>query len=81
MFSINTNKPDVLNNLISVKNAASYSGYSRQYVRRLLRTGQLSGLKIGQLWLIDKLGFDQYLEKGVQSKDRRFGPNSRSASI
>jgi excisionase family DNA binding protein len=76
MFSFNTNSPVVLNNLISVKNAASYSGYSRQYIRRLLRSGQLSGLKIGQLWFIDKQVFDSFIQKVTESGDQRFGPKN-----
>lgn len=67
--------PVVLNNLISVKEAAKFSGYSIQYMRRLLRTGKLVGLKVGQVWLIDKETFDAYLEKAAQATDRRFGPH------
>ena len=75
MVSFNPSiSPIVLNNLISVEDAATYSGYSLQYLRRLLRSGRLSGLKIGQLWLIDKLAFDNYLESVQVSQDRRFGP-------
>ena len=33
------------------------------------------GLKIGQVWLIDKTAFEAYLDKAVQATDRRFGPN------
>ena len=58
MFSFNANTLIVLNNLISVKNAAPFSGYGRQYIPLLLRSGKLSGLNIGQLWLIDKQAFD-----------------------
>ena len=43
----------VVNNCISVQAAAVYSGYSMQYLRQLLRNGQLVGLKVGQVWLID----------------------------
>ena len=64
----------VLNNLISVKVAANYSGYSLQYLRRLLRAGYLNGLKVGQLWLIDKKAFDAYIEKTTEASDSRFGP-------
>jgi DNA (cytosine-5)-methyltransferase 1 len=64
-----------LNNLISVKNAASHSGYSPQYLRRLLREKRLVGLKVGQLWLIDKKDFDDYLESTRTAHDRRFGPS------
>jgi len=66
--------PIVLNNHISVEAAALYSGYSLQYLRRLLRSGKLLGLKVGQLWLIDKPAFDAYLESAEVTQDRRFGP-------
>ncbi|MGD8752383.1 MAG: helix-turn-helix domain-containing protein [Anaerolineales bacterium] len=66
--------PVVLNNLISVKDAAECSGYSLQYIRRLLRYGTLEGFKIGQVWLIEKTAFEAYLEKAIQATDRRFGP-------
>ncbi len=66
--------PIVLNKYISVKAAAQYSGYSLQYLRRILCSGKLLGLKVGQLWLIDKNTFDAYLENAQVSHDRRFGP-------
>jgi excisionase family DNA binding protein len=66
--------PIVLNNLKSVKDAADFSGYSQQYIRRLLRSGKLAGLKIGQVWLIDKSAFEDYFMKAVQATDRRFCP-------
>jgi len=75
MVSFNASSPPVvLNNLIPVKAAAVFSGYSIQYLRRLLRSGRLPGLKIGQVWLIDKTAFDAYLESAKVSQDRRFGP-------
>jgi excisionase family DNA binding protein len=64
----------VVNNHISVRVAADFSGYSLQYLRRLLRNGRLAGLKIGQVWLIDKSAFEEYLSKADQATDRRFGP-------
>lgn len=72
------NSPIVLNNLISVKEAAECSGYSLQYVRRLLRTGKLTGLKIGQLWLIDNTAFEVYLKNDCKTSDQRFGPKNYS---
>jgi len=68
--------PVVLNNLLSVKDAVVYSGHSIQYVRRLLRSGKLAGLKLGQMWLIDKQALDIYLLQAQTSGDRRFGPKS-----
>jgi excisionase family DNA binding protein len=64
----------VVNNHISVHSAAEYSGYSLQYLHRLLRTGKLKGLKIGQFWLIDQSAFNTHFKKAIQATDQRFGP-------
>ncbi len=74
MVSINQTPNFVLTNHMSVKTAAEFSGYSLQYLRRLLRTDKLHGVKIGQLWLIDKFALDAYLESTALDRDRRFGP-------
>jgi len=75
MISFNQiDSPQVLNNHISVQGAASYSGYSTQYLRRLLRTSKLEGVKIGQLWLVDKGALDLYIEQAQIATDQRFGP-------
>ncbi len=74
MVSFNQTSTIVLNNLISVKSAVAFSGYSLQYLHRLLRTGKLGGLKIGQLWLIDYAALETYLGKVNEVSDRRFGP-------
>lgn len=66
--------PQVLNNHISVQVAASYSGYSLQYLRRLLRTSKIEGIKIGQLWLVDKDALDFYIQQALDATDQRFGP-------
>jgi len=66
--------PLVLNNHISVQAAALYSGYSLQYLRRMLRNGKLAGIKIGQLWLVDKGNLDVYLTDAQTATDQRFGP-------
>jgi excisionase family DNA binding protein len=66
--------PIVFNNCISVKIAAFYSGYNVQYLRRLLRNGRLTGMKLGQTWLIDNHTFEAYLESAHQINDKRFGP-------
>jgi len=66
--------PIVFNNCISVKTAAFLSGYNVQYLRRLLRDGKFSGMKLGQTWLIDKDMFEVYLESANLTQDKRFGP-------
>ncbi len=64
----------ILNNHVSIKAATVFSGYSPQYLRRMLRNGKLEGVKIGQLWLIDKFTLDSYIEGSINNKDGRYGP-------
>jgi len=66
--------PFVFNNCITVKDAALHSGYNMQYLRRLLRDGRLTGMKLGQTWLIDKGTFEVYLENANHTQDKRYGP-------
>jgi excisionase family DNA binding protein len=66
--------PLVLNNHISVQVAAKYSGYSLQHLRRLLCNGKFEGVKIGQIWMVDKGAFDRYLEQAQNAADHRFVP-------
>ena len=82
MFSYNPQyrSPEVvLDKHISVKAAAECSGYSIQYLRRLLRNGRLEGTKIGQIWLIEMVAFDRYLRHGQMQRDRRCGPRKPEA--
>jgi hypothetical protein len=74
---LNTFSPFVLDNHISVKAASLYSGYSFQYLRRLLRATQLKGTKLGQVWFIEKSSLDRYLMQAAQTIDNRFGPQSK----
>ncbi len=52
----------LINGHVTVQAAADVTGYNIQYVRRILRSGVLEGVKIGQMWLID-------LEGGQESSD------------
>ena len=69
----------VLEKHISVKAAAKCSGYSVQYLRRLLRDSRLEGTKIGQVWLIEMASFDHHLRNGHMQRDRRYGPRKPKA--
>jgi hypothetical protein len=66
--------PFVFNNFLSVKAASNHSGYNVQYLRSLLRDGRLPGMKLGQIWLMDKRIFEVYLENAYNTEDKRFGP-------
>ena len=59
---------------ITVQAAAEVTGYNIQYLRRMLRSGALKGIKIGQIWLIVMESLLTYLERVETTSDRRFGP-------
>ncbi len=64
--------PLKFNNLLSERTANLYASYSQQFLHRLLRFGILSGVKVGQVWLIDKESLDIYLNKALYSTEKRF---------
>jgi excisionase family DNA binding protein len=58
---------------ITVQAASDVTGYNIQYLRRILRSGQLKGVKIGQMWLIDMDSLEKYLTYVETTSGRRFG--------
>lgn len=59
---------------LPVKAASQLTGYSIQYLRRLLRREVISGIKIGQIWLINSRSLEKYLQFVKKASDQRFGP-------
>jgi excisionase family DNA binding protein len=64
----------LINQHITVQAAADVTGYNIQYLRRLLRSGALKGVKIGQMWLIEMDALEAYLQNVGTTSDRRCGP-------
>ena len=54
--------------------ASEYSGYNLQYIRRLLVSGTIEGVKVGLVWLVRVSSLDEYLSSIRKTNDRRFGP-------
>lgn len=73
-FSYNSIDPVRIDEYITVRAASELSGYNQQYIRRLLRENIFSSKRIGQIWLIEKTGFENYLLEAKKSTDKRFGP-------
>jgi len=73
-FSINELYADHSNDYITVRTAAEISGYNQQYLRRLLRDNTFRSRKLGQLWLIDRDQFIEYVFNARKSRDKRKGP-------
>lgn len=73
--SNSSNDSETDNEYMSVKDAAKFSGYNDQYLRRLLVDGTIQGSKIGQVWLVNLKSLKAYLQSVSQkSNDRRYGP-------
>ena len=64
----------LVNRHITVQAAAEVTGYNIQYLRRMLRSGALKGIKIGQMWLIEMDALETYLKHVESTSDRRCGP-------
>ena len=73
-FPFKTQASDFSAEFITVRTASEISGYNQQYLRRLLRENILKSKRLGQLWLIERNGFVEYLNHAKQSNDKRFGP-------
>jgi len=64
----------LINRHVPVQVAAEFTGYNIQYLRRMLRSGSLKGIKMGQIWLIDMESLLAYMEYIESTSDRRYGP-------
>ena len=64
----------IVEKYITVQAAAEATSYNLQYLRRLLRAGKLTGIKIGQVWLISLASLSAYIQQTEEATDRRSGP-------
>ena len=71
----------VLDNHMSIQAAAEYSNYNLQYLRRLVRQGEVEGVKVGQVWLVNVASLEAYLNRVQNMDDRRYGPRVYQAVI
>jgi excisionase family DNA binding protein len=73
-ISQQSNTGILINQHITVQAAAEATGYNIQYLRRMLRSGVLKGVKIGQMWLIEMEALESHLNRAEGTSDRRCGP-------
>jgi excisionase family DNA binding protein len=63
---------DLAAQFISVTEAAQLSNLTPSFIRRLLRRGEIAGVKIGATWLTTEAAVRDYL-----NRDRRPGPKPK----
>ena len=65
-----------LDELISLSEAAELSGLSPDHVRRLVRQGDLWGVKIGRNWVTTARAVTEYL-----ARERKPGPKPKNQPL
>lgn len=65
---------------VAVQNASYLSGYSNQYLRKMLRHNIIHGIKIGQVWFIDYKSFSSYVRIASRMNDRRYGARKKKSN-
>lgn len=63
---------DIAAQFISVTEAAQLSNLTPSFIRRLLRRGDIEGVKVGASWLTTEAAMRDYLKR-----DRRPGPKPK----
>ncbi|HUY05101.1 MAG TPA: helix-turn-helix domain-containing protein, partial [Candidatus Paceibacterota bacterium] len=58
-------------NLMTTKDASELSGYTSDYLSRLVRSGEITGDMIGHSWLIERSSLERFLEKQKSRKTDR----------
>ena len=63
---------DLTSKLISLADASKISGLSASHLRKLVREGQIKGVKIGRNWLTTEEAVREYLKQDIKP-----GPKSQ----
>jgi len=61
---------------LTVTQAAELSGYHPERIRELLRQGNIEGKKFGPLWVVSRSSLKNYIIAAKKSGDKRQGPKS-----
>ena len=62
---------------VSVSEAAEISGYHPEYIRRLIRDGEIEARKFSIVWQVKRESLDSYIQSAKSQTDRRFTPKSK----
>jgi len=62
---------------LSVSEAAKLSGYHPEYIRRLIRDGEIEARKFSIVWQVQRESLNAYIEAAKSHDDKRFTPKSK----
>ena len=61
---------------LTTEQAAELSGYHVNYLRKLIRRGDIRARKLSFLWLVHRQSLLDYMAQAEQSDDKRRGPKT-----
>lgn len=62
---------------LSVSQAAEMSGYHPEYIRRLIRRGELEARKFSIVWQVRRESLQAYIQDAQKKEDKRYTPKSK----
>lgn len=62
---------------ISINEAATLSGYHPEYIRRLIRDGEIVAKKFSIVWQVSQESLVTYVENAKLKDDKRFTPRNK----
>jgi excisionase family DNA binding protein len=65
------------NDWLSVSEAAKLSGYHPEYIRRLIRNGEIDAKKFSIVWQVRRKSLTEYMKNAQSKADKRFTPKSK----
>lgn len=59
---------------LTVSEAAKLSGYHPEYIRRLIRDGEIEARKFSIVWQVKRESLTAYIENAESKDDKRYTP-------
>jgi len=65
------------NEWLTVNEAAKFSGYNAEYLRRLIRNNKIKWRKISFIYQVQQASLSEYLNKAEITVDKRYSPKRK----
>ena len=62
---------------LSVSEAAEVSGYNPEYIRRLIRSGEIEARKFSIVWQVRRESLTSYIKSAQKKDDKRYTPKPK----
>lgn len=62
---------------ITVEEGVELTGYHSDHLRRLIRAGEITAVKKGNAWWVNRDSLLTYFANATQAEDKRWGPKTK----